>query len=68
MGDYQANQELYDALADVRRRLSGLAHSPGARQIEAQVAAIETQVAEIMSSLRLTRVPLPDLALRPPGG
>jgi len=68
LDDYQGNQELYDALADLRRRISSLADSPAARQLEAQLAAIETEVTEIMSSLRLTRMPLPDWALRPPGG
>ena len=66
LSDYQENQELYDALAGLRWSIGGLADSPAAHQLEAQLAAIETQVAEIMSSLRLTRMPLPEWALRHP--
>jgi hypothetical protein len=67
LDDYQGNQALYDALADLRRRIAGLADSPAARQLEAQLVAIEAEVADIMASLRLTRMPLPDWALRPSG-
>jgi hypothetical protein len=56
---YQANQELYDALSDIWFSLHDLADLPAARRIE-------TRMAEIMSSMRLTRMPLPEWVLRRP--
>ena len=60
MERYLANQELYDALAELNHLLRRTTDIAVRRQIE-------TRFAKILSEVRITRMPLPEWALRRPG-